>query len=195
MKTNRELVDKTKPLLKDSFSEVFACILLASALPQIALQFAPQNILLNIMVICVSAYIQLGLAVYCIGLYKGDEVNYVTIFSRFNGLKPIVFILILSVVVMLGFILLIIPGIILSLMYSQVFYILADDPDIGAIEAFNKSEKMMRGHKWQLFMLNLEAALYIFAGIFTLFIWWAWLIPRYSVAIAGFYEELKKENN
>ena len=195
MKTNRVLVDKTKPLLKDSFLEVFACILLASALPQIALQFAPQNILLNIVVICVSAYIQLGLAVYCIGLYKGDEVNYVTIFSRFKGLKPIVFILILSVVFMLGFILLIIPGIILSLMYSQVFYILADDPDIGAIEAFNKSEKMMRGHKWQLFMLNLEAALYIFAGIFTLFIWWAWLIPRYSVAIAGFYEELKKENN
>ena len=147
------------------------------------------------MVICVSAYIQLGLAVYCIGLYKGDEVNYVTIFSRFKGLKPIVFILILSVVIFLGFILLIIPGIILSLMYSQVFYILADDPDIGAIEAFNKSEKMMRGHKWQLFMLNLEAALYILAGIFTLFIWWAWLIPRYSVAIAGFYEELKKENN
>ena len=195
MKTNRELVEKTKPLLKDSFLEVFACILLASALPQIALQFAPQNILLNIVVICVSAYIQLGLAVYCIGLYKGDEVSYVTIFSRFNGLKPIVFILILSVVIMLGFILLIIPGIILSLMYSQVFYILADDPDIEAIEAFNKSEKMMRGHKWQLFMLNLEAALYIFAGIFTLFIWWAWLIPRYSVAIAGFYEELKKENN
>ena len=195
MKTNRELVEKTKPLLKDSFVEVFACILLASALPQIALQFAPQNILLNIVVICVSAYIQLGLAVYCIGLYKGDEVNYVTIFSRFKGLKPIVFILILSIVIMLGFILLIIPGIILSLMYSQVFYILADDPDIGAIEAFNKSEKMMRGHKWQLFMLNLEAALYIFAGIFTLFIWWAWLIPRYSVAIAGFYEELKKENN
>ena len=195
MKTNRELVEKTKPLLKDSFLEVFACILLASMLPQIALQFAPQNILLNIVVICVSAYIQLGLAVYCIGLYKGDVVNYVTIFSRFKGLKPIIFISILSIVIMLGFILLIIPGIILSLMYSQVFYILADDPDIGAIEAFNKSEKMMRGHKWQLFMLNLEAALYIFAGIFTLFIWWAWLIPRYSVAMAGFYEELKKESN
>ena len=195
MKTNRELVEKTKPLLKESFLEVFACILLASVLPQIPLQFAPQNILLNIVVVCVSAYIQLGLAVYCIGLYKRDEVNYVTIFSRFNGLKPIVFISILSIVIMLGFILLIIPGIILALMYSQVFFILADDPDVGTIEAFNKSEKMMRGHKWQLFMLNLEAALYIFAGIFTLFIWWAWLIPRYSVAIAGFYEELKKENN
>ena len=160
MKTNRELVEKTKPLLKDSFVEVFACIFLASALPQIVLSFAPQNVILNIVVTCVSAYIQLGLAVYCIGLYKGDEVNYLTIFSRFNGLKPIVFILILVVVITLGFILLIVPGIILALMYSQVFFILADDPDVGAIEAFNKSEKMMRGHKWQLFMLNLEAAFY-----------------------------------
>ena len=141
------------------------------------------------------AYIQLGLAVYCIGLYKGDEVNYLTIFSRFNGLKPIVFILILVAAITLGFILLIVPGIILALMYSQVFFILADDPDVGAIEAFNKSEKMMRGHKLQLFMLNLEAALYLFAGVFTLFIWWAWLVPRYSVAQAGFYEELKKQNN
>ena len=195
MKTNRELVEKTKPLLKDSFVEVFACIFLASALPQIVLSFAPQNVILNIVVTCVSAYIQLGLAVYCIGLYKGDEVNYLTIFSRFNGLKPIVFILILVVAITLGFILLIVPGIILALMYSQVFFILADDPDVGTIEAFNKSEKMMRGHKWQLFMLNLEAALYFFASIFTLFIWLAWLLPRYSVAMAGFYEELKKENN
>ena len=31
MKTNRELVEKTKPLLKDSFVEVFLCIFLASA--------------------------------------------------------------------------------------------------------------------------------------------------------------------
>ena len=101
----------------------------------------------------------------------------------------------LVVVITLGFILLIVPGIILALMYSQVFFILADDPDVGAIEAFNKSEKMMRGNKLQLFMLNLEAALYLFAGVFTLFIWWAWLVPRYSVALAGFYQELKKQNN
>jgi hypothetical protein len=44
-------------------------------------------------------------------------------------------------------------------------------------------------------MLNLEAALYIYAAIYTLYIWWASLIPRYSVAMAGFYEELKKESN
>jgi uncharacterized membrane protein len=101
--------------------------------------------------------------------------------------------LIYSIIVFLGLILLVVPGIILGLMYSQVFFILADDPDVGVIEAFNMSSKLMKNNMWQLFMLNLEAILYFIAGVFTLFIWWIWLIPRYSVAYAGFYEALKKE--
>ena len=193
MITNRELVENTKPILKDSYVQVFLCLILASILPQIIASPAPQNPILNIIVVCLSGYIQLGIAVFCLDVYNKGEGDFTTIFSRFNGIKPILFILILSIAVFLGFILLIIPGIILALMYSQVFFILADDPDIGVIEAFNLSEKMMRNNKWQLFMLNLEAILYFIAGVFTLFIWWVWLLPRYSIAYAGFYEELKKE--
>ena len=193
MISNRDLVERTKPILKDSYFQVFICLVLASALPQIISSVSPQNVLLNIVVVCLSGYLQLGIAVFCLDVYNKGEGDFKTIFSRFNGFKPIVFILMLSIAIVLGFILLIIPGIILALMYSQVFFILADDPDIGVIEAFNLSEKMMRNNKWQLFMLNLEAFLYFFAGFFTLFIWWVWLLPRYSVAYAGFYEELKKE--
>ena len=195
MITNRDLVQKTKPLLKDSYLQVFACILLASILPQILLSVSPQSILLNILVTCLSAYLQVGIALYCIEIYKGNEVSYTTIFSRFDGFKPILIMLLLVIAVFLGFILFIIPGIILALMYSQVFFILADDPDVGVIEAFNKSNKMMKNKKGQLFMLNLEAIFYFILGVFTLFIWWVWLIPRYSIAYAGFYEELKKELN
>ena len=195
MITNRDLVQKTKPLLQDSYLQVFACILLASILPQILLSVSPQSILLNILVTCLSAYLQVGIALYCIEIYKGNEVSYTTIFSRFVGFKPILIMLLLVIAVFLGFILFIIPGIILSLMYSQVFFILADDPDVGVIEAFNKSNKMMKNKKGQLFMLNLEAIFYFILGVFTLFIWWVWLIPRYSIAYAGFYEELKKELN
>ena len=53
----------------------------------------------------------------------------------------------------------------------------------------------MKGKKGQLFMLTLRAILYFILGVFTLFIWWIWLVPRYSVAFAGFYEELKKDFN
>ena len=193
MKSNRDLVEKTKPILKDSYFHVFICIVLASLLPQIISSVSPQNLYLNIAVVGLSGYIQLGLAVFCLNIFNKGEGEFTTIFNQFNSFKPVFFIIILSIAILLGFILLIIPGIIIALMYSQVFFILADDPDIGVIEAFNLSEKMMRNHKWQLFMLNLEAVLFFIAGIFTLFIWWVWLLPRYSIAYAGFYEELKKE--
>ena len=190
--TNKDLVEKTKPILKDSYLQVFACLLLASLLPQIVLSLSPTNVLLNMVVVCVSAYIQIGIALYCLKIYKGKNVGLETIFSRFNGFKPIIFMLIYTLIVFLGLILLVVPGIILGLMYSQVFFILADDPDIGVIEAFNLSSKMMKNNMWQFFMLNLEALLYFIAGVFTLLIWWVWLFPRYSIAFAGFYEELKK---
>jgi len=193
MISNRDLVEKTKPILKDSYLQIFACLLLASALPQIVLSFSPQNVFLNILIVCVSAYIQVGIALYCIEIYKGEKVGLEMIFSRFKGFKPIIFILLYTLVVVLGMILLVVPGIILGLMYSQVFFILADDPDVGVIEAFNMSNQMMKNNKWQLFMLNLEALLYFIIGVFTLFIWWVWLLPRYSVAYAGFYLALKND--
>jgi len=192
MISNRDLVEKTKPILKDFYLQAFACLLLASLLPQIVLSLSPTNVLLNMVVFCLSAYIQVGIALYCLEIYKGKNVGLETIFSRFNGFKPIIFILIYILIVFLGLILLVVPGIILGLMYSQIFFILADDPDIGVIEAFNLSNKMMKNNMWQFFMLNLEALLYFIAGVFTFFIWWIWLLPRYSIAYAGFYEELKK---
>ena len=193
MISNRDLVEKTKPVLKDSYLQVSVCLLLASALPQIVLSLSPTNVILNIIILCISAYIQVGIALYCLEIYKGKEAGLEMIFSRFNGLKPIIFMLIYTLIVLLGLILFVVPGIILGLMYSQIFFILADDPDVGVNEAFNMSNQMMKNNKWQLFMLNLEALLYFIAGVFTLFIWWVWLFPRYSVAYAGFYEEVKKE--
>jgi uncharacterized membrane protein len=193
MISNRDLVEKTKPLLKDSYLQVFACLLLALLLPQIVLSLSPTNVLLNIVIVCVTAYIQVGVALYSLEVYKGKKVGLETIFSRFNGFKPIIFTLIYTLIVFLGVILLVVPGIILGLMYSQVFYILADNPDIGVTEAFNMSSKMMKNNMLQLFMLNLEALLYFIAGIFTLLIWWVWLVPRYYVAFAGFYEAIKNE--
>ena len=193
MISNRDLVEKTKPVLKDSYLQVFACLLLALLLPQIVLSLSPTNVLLNIVIVCVTAYIQVGVALYSLEVYKGKKVGLETIFSRFNGFKPIIFTLIYTLIVFLGLILLVVPGIILGLMYSQVFYILADNPDIGITEAFNMSSKMMKNNMLQLFMLNLEALLYFIAGIFTLLIWWVWLVPRYYVAFAGFYEAIKNE--
>lgn len=53
-------------------------------------------------------------------------------------------------------ILLIIPGFIKFYAYSQAFFVLADHPAIGVINSVEISKTMTRGHKWELFLLDLS---------------------------------------
>lgn len=43
--------------------------------------------------------------------------------------------------------LLVIPAVIFYYMFSQIFYLLADNPQIGAVEVLKKSAEMMKGYK------------------------------------------------
>ena len=71
--------------------------------------------------------------------------------------------------------------------YSQVFYILADNPNVGVFEAFSRSSRLMNGRKMQLFAYSLRMIFFLFLGVFTIFIWWIWLIPKFNVGLANFY--------
>lgn len=50
----------------------------------------------------------------------------------------------------------IIPGIIKSYEYRMVPYLLAENPQISRQEAFQSSKEMMRGQKWNAFVLDLS---------------------------------------
>jgi len=50
----------------------------------------------------------------------------------------------------------VIPGIVKSYSYRMVPYIIADNPENSATEAITKSRDMMRGHKWNAFVLDLS---------------------------------------
>jgi uncharacterized membrane protein len=75
-------------------------------------------------------------------------------------------------------------------MFSQIFYIIADDPETGVIEAFKKSASLMKNKKLQLFGLGMRYVGLFILGVFTLGIWWLWLIPQAYVSFAIFYKEL-----
>ena len=222
MTSNSDIIKKTKPAFEGftTYLQVFFCLLIASFIAGAPssiyeavsgnplflelnygepLAFSNESVLISsivlLLVFYLSASIQVGISLFCLDIYNGKGINFSTLFGSFNTLKPLAITILFTLIIGVGFILLIIPGVILGLRYSQVYYILAENPDIGVLEAFKKSEKMMKGKKGQLFMLTLRAILYFFLGIFTLFIWWIWLFPRYNVAFAGFYEELKKDPN
>ena len=92
--------------------------------------------------------------------------------------------------VVVGFVLFIIPGIYVSLLFSQVFYIVSENNDVNIKDAFKKSATIMKGNMWKFFKLGLRYAFYFILSIFTLFIWTLWLIPQMNVSYAIFFKEI-----
>ena len=135
-------------------------------------------------------------AFFAIALYFGDKKNtdistcFSVGFSEFG--RNLGCILLRSVFLILWSMLFWVPGIIMSYAYAMTEYILADCPDVKAMDAIKLSKKMMNGHKWELFVFDLS------------FLGWFWLSgltggilyifyvgPYYEAARAGYYTELK----
>ena len=92
-----------------------------------------------------------------------------------------------------GCILLIVPGIILAFAYAMVPYILRDHPELSAMETLQMSRAMMKGHKMDLFLLELSFIGWLFLALLTFGIGYLWLIPYMQMTITKFYEEIRLE--
>ena len=93
----------------------------------------------------------------------------------------------------LGIVTLGIGIVILAYAYAMVPYLLRDYPELTATEALRTSRQMMRGHKWDLFVLDFTFIGWMILCCFTLGIGFIWLQPYMSAAHAHFYENLKAE--
>lgn len=91
-----------------------------------------------------------------------------------------------------GFCIFIIPGIILSYSYRMVPYILADEPEIGAIDALKKSRAMMKGNKWACFVYDLSYIGWFILAVLTCGILNFFYVSPYKYnADAALYKEIK----
>ena len=81
-------------------------------------------------------------------------------------------------------------------MYSMAHMIMADYPDVGAIEALRLSRQMMRGNKWRLFCLDFSFIGWgLLAACCTCGIGYYFLTPYQYVSHAAFYEEISNRNS
>ena len=84
----------------------------------------------------------------------------------------------------------IVPGIIAMYRYRMAYYILLDDPDKGPLQCIRESKELMRGHKKELFFLDLsfigwEFLITISAGILGI-----WILPYIYTTYAMYYNDL-----
>ena len=61
----------------------------------------------------------------------------------------------------------VVPGIVKAYEYRMIPYLLAENPELSAEEAFRISREMMDGQKWDTFVLDLSFFGWIFLSVFT----------------------------
>lgn len=135
----------------------------------------------------------LGIYILFLNFFESDKAVIDDIFKGFNNIgKAIGLVIVMGLFVFLWSLLLIIPGIIAAIRYSQALYILAENPDIPIMEAISRSKEMMFGVKGKYFLLQLSFIGWAFLCLFTAGIGYLWLYPYIFTSNTIFYKDLKK---
>ena len=98
-------------------------------------------------------------------LIRGETAKFAEMFYGFKVfLKAFLAFLLYSVLVAVGFIMLIIPGIILAVGLSPTMYLVMD-ADLGATDTLRRAWEMTRGHRGSIFILALVIIALNVAGV------------------------------
>lgn len=143
----------------------------------------------------VGAPLSLGLAAFFLTVLRGERPEAVTVgrvfdgFQRFGTAVGAQFMM--GLFILLWTLLFIIPGIMAAYSYSLTFYVLADNPGMGAMEGIRRSKEIMSGHRWKLFCLGCRFIVWALLCILTLGIGFIWLWPYMSASYSAFYEDVR----
>ena len=143
-----------------------------------------------------TAAVTYGICRYLLSFVRGGSPALNDTFSgitRGGGTfgRSILLLLLKNIFTFLWSLLFVIPGIIAAYRYSMAFYIMADNDNIGAMDALRQSKEMMIGHKWELFKLHLSFIGWIILCCLTCGIGFIFLSPYINTAQANFYEYLR----
>ena len=107
------------------------------------------------------------------------------------------FLAIFLLVILFTFIYLILFALIsifLLLRFSFVFLILCDDREIKLIDAFKKSNALMRGNYLSLIYIILSFIPLNIAGLLSFGLGFLWVVPYYEQTLTEFYMDVKASN-
>ena len=144
--------------------------------------------------IFVGNVVSVGLAKICLAAYRGEAYDINDLFYFFKEgryLKVVGAMALTTLFVTIGFILLIVPGIIIACGLSRVPYLLADEYPEGGMDVVKKSWDIMKGYKSDYFVfvlsfigwMLLTAVTFGLVGIF-------YANPYMNIAQAGYHDDL-----
>lgn len=137
----------------------------------------------------------IGTTAFFISLIENENFEAKDLFKYYHDFVKIIGVTVLmGLIVMLGYICFIIPGIILTLSYSLVPIILIKKPELGIVETLKYSREKMQGHKLDAFVLGLSFIGWAILGTLTFGILYIWLFPYMQLTFTKFYLNILGEN-
>ena len=137
----------------------------------------------------------IGTTAFFISLIENTNFEAKDLFKYYHDFVKIIGVTVLmGLIIMLGYICFIIPGIILTLSYSLVPIILIKKPELGIVETLKYSREKMQGHKLDTFVLGLSFIGWAILGTLTFGILYIWLFPYMQFTFTKFYLNILGEN-
>lgn len=148
----------------------------------------------GIVALLIAGPMMLALAQIFLKIDAGQDFVVEDLFKGFSDFfRSLSAYLLIALYTFLWALLLIIPGIMCAIGYSQTFFILAENPQMTPTEAMEASKKMMMGYKTYYFMLMLSFIGWAFLCMFTMGLGYLWLQSYVEATRVLFYKRLISE--
>lgn len=149
------------------------------------------------LILLAASVIQFGLAFLYLNFVDNNKIDYADLFYSFKVKDINTYLIHLGTLIVkyllicLYTLLLIVPGIIKAMAYSQVNYIRAENKEQDIMACLKESEELMDGHKMEYFIMQLSfIGWWIVSGL-TFGIALIYVLPYYSTTMTMYYRSLR----
>lgn len=153
-----------------------------------------ENTALGLLMLAVSLFVQitleLGLMWIALKLIDNQPVTYTDLFKMYPSAGHSLFATVIAgIMVVLGLIVFIVPGVIIAMRLSQTGFLIVEWRMSG-VAALKKSWEITRGHTLQLFFLTLVICVLNILGAIAVLIGLLVTIPMTTLAMAYVYRKI-----
>lgn len=162
-------------------------------------QMSPVPMILTLALALMALVLSAGFTIYSLRVCQRQKAGARNLLDGFGIFSKLILMeIVIGIFVFLWSLLFVIPGIVAAYRYRQALYILIDDPSLGVMECVRRSKAMMRGRKWELFVIDLSFLGWDFLTSFCSPVA-VWYWPYSSICYAYYYIALRdmpgKTNN
>ena len=148
---------------------------------------------ISLMLTILMSVVTAGFLLFLLNTVRQTSPSRANLLDGFSNFGRIVLLnILMALFISLWSMLLFVPGIIAAYRYSQAIYILLDNPGMSPLQCIRESKAMMKGHKGELFLLDLSFLGWYILGRFPIFGYAVrvWSTPYIATVKTLYYEKL-----